>query len=163
MTEMLGLWAILNDSVSKCYASSLQFLIPDFPLLVPAPFLSSAPLHVMTLLWHVLSLQHILLLSNKTQNNACTFCHQRGGDKLCRHCNFFFSLKYWYMWYCVCHLCVCAHMCVAWGGVTCVHTGTSAHKHVHGCVLTIRQMATADAEILSTQCFQALFFLKEIM
>ena len=41
-----------------------------------------------------------------------------------------------------------------------MHTGTSAHTHVHGCVLTIHQIATADAEILSTQCFQALFLKK---
>ena len=41
-----------------------------------------------------------------------------------------------------------------------MHAGTSARMHVHGCVLTTRQMATADAQILSTQCFQALSFLR---
>ena len=49
--------------------------------------------------------------------------------------------------------CVRACVCVCIlreGGVTCVCACVSARTRARGCVLTILQMGTADAEILST-------------
>ena len=67
------------------------------------------------LLRHVLSLRHVVSLWWQTCGDVCTFCHQRGSDKSCRYCTFFFlflSLGYQYMWYCVCHVRVCVYVCV---------------------------------------------------
>ena len=103
-------------------------------------------------------------------SDAGTFCHQRDGDKSCRHCTLSLSLSlsrldtistYDSVCVCVCararsrsYLCMCV-LCGG-GGLLRMHVRVCAH----GCVLTIYQMGTADAEILSTQRFQALSLLR---
>ena len=59
---------------------------------------------------------------------------------------------------CVC-VCVCVRACLlcveGGGGKTCVSAFVSARTRAPGCVLTIHQIGTVDAEILSSQRFQA--------
>ena len=89
------------------------------------------------MLRHILSLRQVL-----SQGGACTFGHQRGGDKSCRHCTFFhlaINICDLVCVICVCvcafvRACVCVCVCVVRGGM-------------RGWVLTSHQMGTTDAEI----------------
>ena len=59
-------------------------------------------------------------------------------------------------------VCVCVRVCVCVGGCVicvceCMRVCACVRARVRGCVLTIHQIGTADAEILSTQRFPTLF------
>ena len=90
------------------------------------------------------------------------FCHQQGDDKLCRHSTFVYLDISTCDIVCVCvctWVCVRVCMCVCtWGRGGWGDGGMPVCTW--GCILTIYQyqMATVDAEILSTQHFKTLAF-----